>query len=135
MEEKKFVIREDLNEIVKDMGFKKVKTNFGERIVFNVTFFNDEVVQFKDNENIYKMFQSFMRCGETDFIKSKKLVEELKLDDDGSIVGTYICVKYELKDDSNTVVRMFTTKYNDNTAINNYYKEYKLMQKKAEKKA
>ena len=124
----KLVVRKDLNEIVKNINFKKIKNKFGERNVCNVTLFNDEIIEFKDSENLYELFQSYIKCGETDFIKSKELVEEIKTDDEGNEVSTYICVKYTLTDDS--IYRLFVTKYNSNKIIDNYYKLYKV--KKAE---
>lgn len=125
MSEKKIVVKEDLNEIVKSIGFKKIKNNFGERFVCVVTFNNGKVIEFRDNEHIYELFQSYVDMGETDFIKSKELVEELKKDDEGQAVGTYICVKYVLNDENNTTLRLFTSKFNDNLIIDNYYRAYK----------
>ena len=63
---------------------------------------------------MYELFRSFLDIGETDFIKSKELVEECKKDD-GSIY------------------RLFETKFNSNKMIDNYYKFYK-QQKKSENK-
>lgn len=118
----KIVVREDLNDIVKAINLKKIKNKFGERNVCVVTLFNDEVVEFKDNENLYELFQSYMKCGETDFIKSKELVEELRKDEENNVIGSYICVRYTLKDDS--VYRLFVSKFNSNKIIDNYYKLY-----------
>jgi len=129
---KEITIREDLNEIVKDIRFKVIENKFGTRKVVNVVLFNDEIVEFADKENIYELFQSFIKCGETDFIKSKELVEEFKLDDMEEKVGTYICVKYTLKDDS--TYRLFTSKFSSNKIIDNYYKLYKNTKKIETKK-
>ena len=65
--------------------------------------------------------------GEKDFIKSKKLVEEQRVDDTGEVIGTYICVKYELTDDS--VIRLFSNNFNIVKSIDNYYKLFKKEQK------
>ncbi len=126
-----FKIREDLNSIVSDIKFKSNKTNYGIRNVCNVILFNDKVIEFRDTDNLYELFQSYVDIGETDFIKSKELVEEYKKNAEGEIEGTYICVKYTLKDGS--VYRLFATKFNSNKMIDNYYKFYK-QQKKSENK-
>lgn len=126
---KEIVIREDLNCIVKSIGFKKIKNNFGERTICNVTFFNDKVIEFKDSEHVYELFQSFRESGETDFIKSKELVEEYRKNDDGEVTGKYICVKFILNNEDNTIIRLFTSKYNDNLIIENYYNAYKKQHK------
>lgn len=123
--EKKIVVREDLNCIVAENGikFKTIRNKFGERHVCEVTLFNGETIEFKDSEGLFELFQSYVKCGETDFIKSKELVEELKTDDEGASVGTYICVKYVLKNEK--VYRLFTTKFTSNDIIENYYGLYK----------
>lgn len=119
----KIIVREDLNIIVKGINLKKIKNKFGERNVCVVTLFNDEVIEFKDNENLYELFQSYIKCGEADFIKSKELVEEVRKDEEENEIGTYICVKFTLKDES--VYRLFVSKFNSNKIIDNYYKLYK----------
>lgn len=128
----KIEVREDLNLIVKNFGFKKILNKFANKVVFNVVLFNDEVIEFKNPDNLHKLFQSYKDIGETDFIKSQELVEEYKLDEDGEIVGTFISFKIVLKD--GTIYRMFTSKFTDNRVIENYYKLFKLKQK-ADKKA
>ena len=127
MEEVKFEIRKDLNEIVKEIRLKKIKTKYSERNVCLVTLFNDEVIEFSDKEKIYELFQSYVKCGETDFIKSKELVEEYKLDDEGSTIGTYVCVKYTLNDEG--VYRLFVSNFNSLKMLDNYYKLYKKTKK------
>ena len=119
----KLKIREDLNDIVKSMGFKRVKNRYGERYPYIVTLFNDVTIEFKDDANIRKMFQSYADMGEGEFIKSKALVEELKQDEEGQADSIYICVKYELKDGK--VIRLFPTQLNDKQTIENYYNLYK----------
>ena len=118
----KLKIRENLNEIVKEIKFKSIKTNYGVRNVCNVILFNDVVIEFRDTDGVYELFCSYKDLGETDFIKSKQLVEEPRKNDEGEIESTYICVKYTLKDGS--VYRLFATKFNANKMIDNYYKLY-----------
>lgn len=127
MENKELKIREDLNEMVKEIKFKHIVTKFGERNVCNVTLFNDEVVEFKDADSFYDVLKSYAKCGEKDFIKSTKLVDEFKKDEEGNNVGIYTCVLYELKD--GTVARLFPTKFNARVILNNYYNFFKKQQK------
>lgn len=122
-----FKIREDLNDMVLNIGFVHSKTKYGDRNVCNVKLFNGVTIDFKDNDKIYEMFQSYVALGNKDFIKSKALVEEYKTDDMGETVGTYICVKYELVD--GTIVRLFPNNFNVNKTIDNYYNLFKKQQK------
>ena len=113
-------IRKDLNEMVVSMGFKTVKNRYGTRYPYIVKLFNDVEIEFKDDANIRKLFQSYSDMGETDFIKSKGLVDELKQDDEGQVESRYTCVKYELKDGS--IIRLFPLqRFNDSIIIDNYY--------------
>ena len=112
-------IRKDLNEMVKSAGFKQVKNRYGVRYPYIVTLFNGVEIEFKDDANIRKMFQSYADMGETDFIKSKALVDELKQDEEGQVEKRYTCIKYELKD--GRIVRLFPVQLNDNVTIDNYY--------------
>lgn len=131
-------IREDLNDIVKDISFKKIKTRYNERNVAQVTLFNDEVVEFKDSEGLYDVFMAYRRTGRTDFIKSKRLVEEAKSGSvdilDGQVdeeLSTYVCVLFEIIDDENIVrkYRLFPSRrYSDRRIIDIYYKEFKKQQ-------
>ena len=128
MEKEKIVVREDLNDIVKNIGFKTIKNSkYGDRHVCNVTLFNDEVIEFRDSDGLYDLFQSYVKCGIKDFIKSRELVEEVKTNDEGESESTYICVKYTLNDDS--VYRLFVSRFNSNKIINNYYNLYKKLKK------
>lgn len=120
-------IREDLKEMVKDIRFKHIETKFGERNVCNVILFNDEVIEFRDSEGVYDVFKSYTKCGERDFIKSKALVEEYRKDDEGNVIGTYVCVLYELTD--GTKYRLFVTKFTSNKILDNYYRLWKSKQK------
>ena len=123
-------VKENLNEMVKGMGFKRVKSRYGERFPYLVTLFNDVQVEFKDDANIRKLFQSYVDMGEEDFYKSKALVREIKQDDEGQIESEYICVKYELKDGSE--IRLFTPHFNDTIILDNYCNLFKKL-KKADK--
>lgn len=126
-------VRKDLNEIVKSIGFVTIKnTRYGDRHVCNVKLFNDKVIEYRDTENLYDLFQSYTELYGADFIKSKELVEELKTDENGQVVGKYICVKYIIADDEGEhVYRMFASNFNSNTIIDNYYKLYKKNKKTA----
>lgn len=124
---KELKIREDLNEMVKDIKFKHIETKYGVRNVVNVILFNGEIIEFKDSEGVYEVFQSYIKCGEKDFIKSKKLVEEFKKDEEGNVDGTYICVLYELTDE--TKYRLFVSKFTSVKILNNYYNLFKKNQK------
>lgn len=122
-----FKIREDLNDMVANIGFVHTKNRYGERNYCNVKLFNNVNIEFRDNDKVYELFQSYVALGDKDFIKSRALVEELKIDDMGEVTGTYICVKYELKD--GTTIRLFPNSFNISKTIDNYYKQFKLQQK------
>lgn len=131
-------VREDLNDMVSDISFKKIKTRYNERKVTQVTLFNGEVIEFKDSEGLYDLFMSYRNIGETDFIKSKRLVEETRstavdITDDqvDESTGTYICVLFELK--NGKIYRLFPSrKFTDRGIIDNYYNLFK--KKQAEQK-
>jgi len=131
-------IREDLNDMVKDISFTKVKTRYNERKVVLVTLFNDEVIEFRDTENIYDLFMAYRKTGHgngNDFIKSKKLVEESKVGSldllDGQVdekTGTYVCVLFELEDGYKC--RFFPSdRYTGRRMIDIYYTSFKDQQK------
>ena len=119
----KIEVREDLNNIVKLIKFETIKNKYGTCHPLMVTLFNDVKVEFSDKDDIYSLFKSYSDSGEKDFIKSKKLVEEIREDEEGQVLGTYFCVKYELRDGS--VYRLFTKNFTSNKAIENYYNLYK----------
>lgn len=136
MTENKTMIREDLNDMVKDISFTKVKTRYNDRKVVLVTLFNDEVIEFKDTENIYDLFMAYRKTGHgNDFIKSKELVEEAKsgtLDIlDGQVdenTNTYVCVLFELQDGYKC--RFFPSdRYTGRRMIDLYYTSFKEQQK------
>lgn len=119
----KIVVRKDLNEIVNYIGFKVNK--FGK--AYNVVkLFNGVEIEFVDKNGVYDLFQSYLAL-DKDFIKTKELVEELRTNEEGESIGTYICVKYTLKDGS--IHRLFSKNFNADKSINNYYQLYKNTQK------
>ena len=126
--ESKVEVSLDLKEIVKLARFEEVKSKYGVRHPYIVTFFNDEKVEFSDPDGFYDLLLSYQKCGIKDYIKSKQLVEEVKTTEDGET--RYICMKYVLSDGS--VYRLFTRKFSSNKIIYNYYAFYKKQQ--AEKK-
>lgn len=126
--EKELVVRSDLNNIVKEIGFKNNKTRYGLKRWVEVKLLNDVTLEFQDTEDVFNVFDSYIKTGQTDFIKSKKLIEELKVDDEGVASSTYVCVLYELKD--GLKFRFFLKNYNGNYIINNYYNFFKQQNKK-----
>lgn len=127
VKETEIKVRKDLNDIVKSIKFVDVKFRNIVRHKCNVTLFNDVVIEFNDTEKLFELFKSYVDMGETDFVQSKELVEECKKDNEGEIVSTYICVRYTLKDGG--VYRLFTSSFNDNKRIENYYNLYKKLKK------
>lgn len=128
------MVRTDLNEMVKNIQLKKVKTRYNERNVCEVTLFNNEVIEFKDSEGLYDLLSSFRKSGKFEnLIKSRKLVEEEKNDAviDGVVdeqTGTYVCVLYELS--TGRSFRLFLNRpYIDKLVIDNYYDLWKGQQK------
>lgn len=128
-------IREDLNDMVKDISFKNIKTRYNERKVAVVTLFNDETVEFKDSEGLYDLFMAYRKTGHEKFIKSKMLVEEAKTGAvdilDGQVddeLSTYVCVLFELE--NGRKYRLFPArKYADRSIIDLYYENFKAQQK------
>lgn len=128
------MVRTDLNEMVKNIQLKKVKTRYNESNVCEVTLFNNEVIEFKDSEGLYDLLSSFRKSGKFEnLIKSRKLVEEEKNDAviDGVVdeqTGTYVCVLYELS--TGRSFRLFLNRpYIDKLVIDNYYDLWKSQQK------
>ena len=127
-------VRKDLNDMVKNIVLRKIKTRYNERNVCEVTLFNDAVIEFKDGEGLIDLFTAYKRCGKFEgLIKSRKLVEEEKT---GSVVdevvdadsGTYICVVYELSDGK--CFRLFLNRpYIDKLVVDKYYEMWKEQQK------
>jgi len=127
-DKKEFVVREDLNDMVRSINFRTINFRSGERHVVEVTLFNGKVLEFKDDKKLFEICMSFKDIGETDFIKSKKLVEELNVNEDGEVVGTYICVRYELCDGTK-VVLFATDSFSTRKILDNYYKQFKELNK------
>lgn len=117
-------VREDLNDMVRSINFRTISSRFGDRHVVDVTLFNGKVVEFKDDKKLFEICMSFKDIGETEFIKSKKLVEEMNVNEDGEVLGTYICVRYELCDGTK-VVLFATDSFSTRKILDNYYKLYK----------
>ena len=128
-------VRADINDMVKSIGFVHEKTRYGEIVYCAVKLFNGEVIKFKDSEGLYDLFRSFKGLDVKDFIKSKRLVEEVKTskvdlidgeEDDGFY--TYLCVIYDLADGSS--YRLFPMRmYVDRKILDNYYQSWKKQQK------
>ena len=125
---KDVVVREDLNDMVKSINFKTISNRFGERHIVEVTLFNGKVLEFKDDKKLFEICMSFKDIGETEFIKSKRLVEELNVNEDGEVLGTYICVRYELCDGTK-VVLFATDSFSTRKILDNYYKQFKELNK------
>lgn len=134
--EKKTSVRKDLNDIVSKIEFGAVKGRYGTNYIATVTLFNGEKVEFADNNGgVYALLDSYRKCGIEGFLVGKKLVEEeyqnsvdITSDEVGEENGTYICVKFFLKD--GTEQRLFARrKYVDRKIIDNYYNLYKEQQK------
>lgn len=126
------VVREDLNDMVTSIKFSKIENRYGnDRFVSRVKLFNGESIDFNDKDGLHELLVSFSKSGIEKPIKSVKLVEEVKKSKvdtfDGEVddaFNTYICVLYELIDDS--VFRLFPArKYVDRRIIDNYYRLYK----------
>lgn len=130
-------LRNDINEMVKSIEFKRIKTRYNFRDVAVVTFFNDEIVEFKDTAGLYDLFMAYRKVGQTNFIKSKKLIEEYKsgsvdiIEDQDEKSNTYVCVLFELADGKK--YRLFPARhYVDRQIIDVYYDSYKKMKKQAQ---
>ena len=132
VKEKEFKLREDLNDIVKNIKLVSRKTKYGSMSECIVKLFNDEEIIFSDRNKLYDLFRSFIITGQNGFVKSKKLVDEFKVDEEGNVTGVYTCVKYELA--NGEVYRLFPKDYSSNTMIKNYYDFYVKNYKKEGKK-
>ena len=129
-------VRKDLNEMVSKIEFGAVKGKYGTNYIATVTLFNGETVEFADRDGgVYALLDSYRKCGVSDFLVSKKLVEEeyqsssdITGDEVDEATGTYICVEFALKD--GTKQRLFPKrKYVDRKIIDNYYGLFKQRQK------
>lgn len=118
-----FKLREDLNDMVSNIKLISRKTSFGVVNECIVRLFNDEEIIFRDKNKLYDLLRSFIITGQTGYIKSKKLVDEFKTDEEGNVTGVYTCVKYELT--NGEVYRLFPKDYSSVSMIKNYYDFYK----------
>lgn len=134
--EKKLNVREDLNEIVTSIVLKKLDTKYGVRTYCDVTLLNNVKIVFNDKSGLYDYLSTLKACGRdvNNEIVSRKLVDEIKLDDEGKPQSVYSCIKYVMKDDTTFV--LFADKYIDNKRIElvyNQYQEQKNKQKNTNK--
>ena len=130
-------IRKDLNDIVSKIKFEEVGRNSFKRVVCNVTLFTGKVLEFKDKDNIYDLFVSYVEAGKKDIVKSATLVEEerkgstlsfdFEEDEEDVKSNTYICVLYELT--NGRTYRLFPANKFVRQIIDNYYKKFKAEQK------
>lgn len=125
--ESELEIREDLNDLVTSAKFEEVKSKYGVRHPYFVTLFNGVKIEFDDTDGLYDLLNSYRMCGQKGYVKSKALVEELKLNDEGVAVRKYICMKYVFEDGS--TYRLFPKKFVSNKVIDNYYNFYKANKK------
>lgn len=109
-------------EFVKSAKFEEVKSRYGKRYPYYVTLFNGVKVEFVDDSGFYDLLIAYSNCGEKNYVKTKKLVEEAKINEEGNAERTFICIKYELSD--GTIVRLFPRQYNSNKVIKKYYDFY-----------
>ncbi len=121
-------IREDLNDIAKDIKMALVKTRYRERKLCVVTVFNGDTVEFSDNDGLYDAVMTARKLG-VDCVKNYKLVEEIqKNPTDENKDPTYICVLATLVDDKE--MRLFPANLGEKMRINAYYQAYSKTKKK-----
>ena len=118
----KFVIVKDLTPMLKTAKFEEVKSRYGVRHPYFATLFNDVKFQFVDDGGFYDYLISLKALGKAGYIKSRTLVEEAKVLEDGTIGASFVCIKYELDDGS--IQRMFLKNFLDAKSILNYFKVY-----------
>lgn len=122
MNEKELKVREDVNEMVKEIKFKVAKTKYGDRVTCNIRLFNDEVIECPDSDGVFPVLKSFAQAGVKDYMKTPRLVEEISKEG----TSTYFCVLYELAD--GTTFRLFPSNRNAKLILNNYYNLFKRLQ-------
>ena len=129
--EKKLEVREDLNDIVTSIVLKRLDTKYGTRTYCDVLLLNNVKIVFNDKSGLYDYLSTLKACGRDvkEEIVSRKLVDEIKLDDEGKPQSVYSCVKYVLKDGTTFV--LFADKYIDNKRIDLVYNQYKEQKKQA----
>lgn len=128
--EEKIVLREDLNEIVKKIGFAEIRSSYGTRHPLRVIIENGtptgKTLEIRDKDGVYDAIESYRILGEKDYIKSKELVEEISTDAEGNETKPYVCIKYELNDGN--IFRFFLER-SQQIIVDNMYKLYKKNQK------
>lgn len=122
-------VREDLNDIVKTARYEEIKSKYGTRHPYFVTLFNNVKIEFSDPDNFYDLLISAKDAGLKDYVISKRLVEELKTNEDNEPERVYVCMKYELSDGS--TVRLFPKSAFARRTLINYYNLFKAQQKAA----
>lgn len=122
MNEKELKVREDVNEMVKEIKFKVTNTKYGDRATCNIRLFNDEVLECPDSDGVFPVLKSFAQTGAKDYMKTPRLVEEISKDG----TSTYFCALYELTD--GTIFRLFPSNRNAKLILNNYYNLFKRLQ-------
>lgn len=141
--EKNNEIRKDLNEIVKGIELKKVKTPGRTGYVKYVAFvklYNDVVIEFNDKNGFFELLTNYEKAGYdlSKIVKKPVLAEEEKTENNvydfeensSKARSTYICVKYEIDDgDEVSVHRLFPNRFNDVKAIDIFYKKFKEQKK------
>lgn len=121
-ENKELKIREDVNEMAKEIKFKVTKTKYGDKVTCNIRLFNDEIIECPDSDGVFPVLKSFAQAGIKDYMKTPRLVEEVSKDG----TGTYFCALYELTD--GTIFRLFPSNRNAKLILNNYYSLFKKLQ-------
>ena len=123
--ENKIKVREDLNDIVKDIKFGLLKTRYNERKVCTLTVFNGDTIEFSDTEGIYDMILTHKKLG-LECIKSTKLVEDIqKNPTDEDKDPLFVCVLVTLVDGKE--FRLFPSRRADRVRIDAYYNAKKQM--------
>lgn len=123
------VVVKDLTSMVKLAKYEEVKFKYGVRHPYYVTLFNDKKIEFIDSDGFYDLLISYAALGEKNFVKSKSLVEEVKVTEDGTQGKSYICVKYELADGS--IFRLFPRNFLSRQVILNYFNLFEKTKSKA----
>lgn len=129
--EKKLKVREDLNDIVTSIALRKMDTKYGVKTYCIAKLFNGITVQFNDKSGLYDYVETLKACGldvEKEVV-SRKLVDEIKLDDEGRPQSVYACVKYVMKD--GTFFILCADKFIDSKRINLVYNQYQESKKQA----
>ena len=123
-ENKEIKIREDLNNIAKDIKFGIERNRYGnEKKVCSIVLFNNDTITIADTEGICDILSTYQKLGKK-CLASKKLVEEIRknpTDEDKD--PTYMCVLVTMLDGSE--FRLFPYGRADKIRLNAYYEAYK----------